>query len=125
MSKATLGVGSLLAVVGVVAYAWSGAASWTALIPAIVGVLLIGCGVLALREAYRRHAIHAAMAIALLAVLGSLMNVVRVGELLAGTAQRPAAVVTSLIMFVVLVVYLVFGIRSFIAARRRRSSAAV
>lgn len=125
MGKATLGVGGLLAAVGVIAYVASGAASWTALIPAIVGALLIVCGLIALRTAYRKHAIHAAMGIALLAVLGSLMNVVKVGQLLAGTAERPAAVVTSLIMFVVLVVYLAFGIRSFIAARRGRSAATV
>lgn len=122
MTKLTLIVGSLLTATGIIAYFASGAASWTALIPSIVGVLLLVCGLLAQREPLRKHAIHAAMAIALLGLLGSLMNVVKIGQLFAGTAERPAAIVTSVILFVVLAVYLAIGIRSFVSARRARSA---
>jgi hypothetical protein len=51
------------------------------------------------------------------------MNVARIGEVFAGTAERLAAVVVSTLMFVVLVVYVVAGVRSFVAARRARASA--
>ena len=56
--------------------------------------------------------------VALLGAVGSLMNVVKIGQVFAGTAERPSAVVVSTIMFVVLVAYIVLGVRSFIAARR-------
>ncbi len=50
------------------------------------------------------------------------MNVLRIGDLFAGTAERPAAEILSTVMFVVLVVYLVLGIRSFAMARRARGA---
>lgn len=46
------------------------------------------------------------------------MNVVKIGQVFAGTAQRPTAIVVSTIMFVVLVGYVALGVRSFVAARR-------
>ncbi|MGI8947318.1 MAG: hypothetical protein ACR2FV_04940 [Ornithinimicrobium sp.] len=121
MTAITLIVGAILTLAGVVGYVASDSASFTALIPSVVGVLLLICGLVARKENLRRHAIHAALAVALLGALGSLMNVLRIGELFAGTAERPAAVILSTVMFVVLVVYLVLGIRSFIMARRARA----
>lgn len=120
MISLTLLVGTLLVVLGIVGYVTSDAASLTALIPAGVGVLLVLAAVLGRRPQLRPHAVHAAMLIALLGLLGSLMNVAQVGALLAGTAERPSAVVVSLIMAVVLIGYLAVGVRSFVAARRLR-----
>jgi hypothetical protein len=96
--------------------------SVTALIPSVVGVLLLVCAAAARKPAWHRHGIHAALVVALLGALGSLMNVARIGDVLAGTAERPAAVIVSTIMFVLLVGYLVMGARSFVAARRQRST---
>ncbi|HVL84839.1 MAG TPA: hypothetical protein VM367_11225 [Pseudonocardia sp.] len=121
MTRLTLLTGGTLTVLGVVAYVLTGAASITALIPTFVGVLLLVCGALARRPQMHAHAMHAALAIALLGALGSLMQVVRLGEVFAGTAERPAAVIVSTIMFVVLVAFLVLGVRSFVAARRART----
>lgn len=120
MPTLTLSFGVVLVLTGAVAYLVTDTASATALIPSLVGVLLVVAGVLAMRPALRRHAIHAALAVALVAALGSLMNVVRIGDLVAGTAERPGAIIASTIMFVLLVVYLVAGVRSFVAARRWR-----
>lgn len=123
MVALTLSIGSLLTATGVIAWFATSMSSITSLIPAFVGVLLLIAGLVARRgESVRRHAMHAAMAVALLGALGSLMNVVKIGSLLDGTAERPAAIVVSLILFVTLVVYLVFGIRSFIQARRSREA---
>jgi hypothetical protein len=41
----------------------------------------------------------------------------------AGTAERPAAVIVSTVMFLLLPSYLVMGVRSFRAARQARSGA--
>lgn len=125
MVALTLAVGSLLTATGVVAWIVTSMSSITSLIPAFVGVLMLIAALIARRgEAVRRHAMHASMAVALLGALGSLMNVAKVGSLLDGTAERPAAIVVSLIMFVALVVYLAFGIRSFVQARKARSASA-
>ena len=43
------------------------------------------------------------------------MNVVKIGQLFAGTAERPAAILTSVILFVLCAVYVAIGVRSFIA----------
>lgn len=118
-----LSTGIALIVLGVVAYVVSGTSSLTAFIPSLVGLLLLVCGLLAGREPLRRHAMHASAIVALLGFLGSLMNAVRIGTVLAGTAERPAAVVSSFIMAVLLLVYLVVVIRSFVRARRERVAA--
>lgn len=118
MSRLTVVIGSVLVVLGVVTYAATGAASLTALIPSLVGVLMLLCAAAARRPAWQRHGIHAALVVALLGALGTLMNVVQIGEVFAGTAERPAAVIESTVMFVLLVGYIVMGVRSFVAARR-------
>ncbi|MFT3970631.1 MAG: hypothetical protein QM695_10220 [Micropruina sp.] len=122
ITKLTMTIGALLTLTGVIAYGLTGGVSLTAMIPSFVGVLMLVAGGLAATPRLHRHAIHGALAVALLGVLGSLMNVVKVGQLFNGTAERPAAIWTSLVMFVLLVVYLAFGLRSFIDARRARQA---
>ncbi|WP_433294580.1 hypothetical protein ACQPZQ_10695 [Pseudonocardia sp. CA-142604] len=122
MTRLTFAIGGILTALGIVAYVVTGAASITALIPTFVGVLLLVCAALARKPALRPHSIHAALVIAVLGAGGSLMNVVKLGEVFAGTAQRPSAVVVSTIMFVLLVIYIIMGVRSFIAARRSPAS---
>ncbi|MFT3832682.1 MAG: hypothetical protein QM711_05090 [Micropruina sp.] len=122
ITKLTLAIGALLTLTGVIAYLATGAVSMTALIPSAVGVLLLAAGWIARNPKLHRHAIHAALAVALLGALGSVMNVAKVGQLFAGTAERPGAIWASLVMFVLLLAYLAVGIRSFIAARRARTA---
>lgn len=120
MTKLTLWIGGLLVATGVIAYIVTAAASVTALIPAFVGILLVVAGLIARKPDLHRHAIHAALVIALLGALGSLSRVVKLGEVFDGTSEVPAAIIVSTIMFVLLVIYVVAGVRSFIAARRAR-----
>lgn len=120
MTSVTLVVGAVLTLAGVIGYAVTGAESVTALIPSFVGLLMLIAGIIARNVNARRHAIHAALVIALLGALGSLRNVAAIGDVFDGTAERPAAIILSTLMFVVLIGYLVLGIRSFIQARRDR-----
>ncbi|MBN9606830.1 MAG: hypothetical protein J0G30_09490, partial [Actinomycetales bacterium] len=64
--------------------------------------------------------IHIALVVALLGVAGTLMNVLQLGSVFAGTAERPAAVLVSTITFLLLIVYIALGVRSFVVARRWR-----
>lgn len=120
MTKLTLSIGGILVATGVIAYFTSGAASVTALIPSFVGILLVIAGLIARNPGAHRHAIHAALALAVLGAGGSLMNVAKLGDLFAGTAERPAAIIVSTIMFVLLLVYIAVGVRSFVRARASR-----
>ncbi|MEW1981146.1 hypothetical protein AB0333_09490 [Citricoccus sp. NPDC079358] len=124
MPGITIGVGVLLIIVGVIAYFMSGATSWTALIPTILGVLILCGGLIGLKSP--KIGVHAGLVLALLGILGTSMNVLQLGALFAGEAERPAAVIASTVTFVLLVVYVVLGVRSFIRARRwKRGATAV
>lgn len=120
MAVVTLTLGAILTATGVIAYLVSDSSSWTALIPSIVGVLLLIAGFVARHDQLRKHAIHGALLIALLGAIGSLRNVIQIGDVFAGEHSAPAAPVVSTIMFVLLVGYLIVGINSFISVRRQR-----
>ena len=71
MPLATIIVGSLLSLLGVVGYVFSESRSLTALIPLVFGTMLELCGALALRPELKKHAMHGASVIALVGILGS------------------------------------------------------
>jgi hypothetical protein len=113
MARVTQLVGAILVVVGVVAYVATGFASVTALLPSLLGLVLGLLGLAAARIDAGQHAIHAALVIALLGLLGSLRP-------LGGLADADPAAITSLVAVLVLVVYLALGVRAFVIARRAR-----
>lgn len=118
MPKIALAVGAALVVVGVWAYAASGEdASPTALIPAVLGLLIAVAGAVGLwRDDLRKHAMHAAAAVALLGVLGSL------GQLVASPAEGSDIALTAGVANLVLCgVFLALAVRSFVQARRART----
>ncbi|MDN5762115.1 MAG: hypothetical protein L0H41_07355 [Microlunatus sp.] len=123
MTRLTTILGAALVAIGVVAFVVAAGSSVTALIPAFVGGLILICAAVASRPTSHRFGIHAALVVALLGALGSVMNVAKIGQLVAGTAERPAAIITSVILFVLCVAYLVVGIRSFVVTRKARAAA--
>jgi hypothetical protein len=113
-------VGLLLMVVGVGGYVMAGMASPTALIPAAFGLVISMLGFYARHEDNRRTAMHLAMGIALVGVIGSISGLVSIPALISGDVAMPAAVVSRSAMAVILLVYLAMGFNSFRAARERR-----
>lgn len=118
MPRLTIGLGAILIALGVISYIATGFASWTALIPAFLGAVILLLGLLALRK--QNLGIILALVVALLGVLGTAMNVIQLGDVFTGTAERPVAVIVSTVTFVLLIIYLIFGIRSLIITRRTR-----
>jgi hypothetical protein len=119
VSSQTLYTGVALIVLGVGGYVLSGAASVTALIPAVIGAVFLLLGLLGRKESLRKHAMHAAMLVALLAIGGTFRGITGLVAWLGGTPpQRPLAVVVQLITALLCAVLLIGGIRSFIAARQ-------
>ena len=117
MPAVTRAVGFLLILLGVVGYVATGAASITALIPAMVGAILLILALVARKPEARKHAMHAAVALALVAVLGMVPRIVP--ALRAGDISRPA-VIAQIVMALILAVYVLLGVKSFIDARRAR-----
>ncbi len=113
MARVTQIVGVVLVVVGVGAYIATDFASMTALLPAVLGVVIGVLGLVASSTGAGHHALHAALAVALLGLLGSLPRIAGLGD------AEPAAV-TSLVTVLVLAVYVGLGVRSFVRARRAR-----
>lgn len=121
MTAINLTFGLLLIALGIGSYVASGADSVTALIPAFVGAVLIVCGLLArLGKVMRMIFAHLAVLIGLLGGVGGLA--MSIPKLASGAdLARPLATYMQLAMGLVLLVYTVFCVRSFIAARRARN----
>lgn len=119
MAKTAMTFGVALIVLGLGGYFATGMQSWTAMIPAIFGVVLAILGGVALDANKRKHAMHAAAAVALLGFLGSVPGVIKVFKWLGGTEPaRPAAVISQTAMAILMLIFVVLCVRSFIAARR-------
>ena len=93
-------LGIAFMILGVGAYVISEFASVTALIPAVFGVLIIGLGLLARAEQYRRFALFGVAALAILGILGSLRVVpdVIAQEWTVATVSQAIMIVLSLIV---------------------------
>jgi uncharacterized membrane protein HdeD (DUF308 family) len=123
MPTLSLVIGVVLLAVGLGGFIGTGAQAPTALIPAALGVLLIASGLVARNARARRHAMHAAVLVALVGALGCLPGVFRLPALLSGQPlSRPAAVVSQCITFVLCAAFVVSAVRSFIQARRSRAA---
>ena len=122
MHTLALWIGLALVVIGLVAYVGSGAASVTALVPSVLGVILAALGGFAIaRPEARRHAMHAAAAVALLGFLGSLQGIPAFFALLGGAVvERPWAAVAQALTAVLSAVFVVAAVSSFVRARRAR-----
>lgn len=117
MPSTTRMFGLLLIVLGIASWVTTGRTSVTALIPAFFGAIMVACALVARTESMRRHAMHAAVAVALIGALASLARAIP--AVMDGGASRPA-VISQIAMAVLLLVYVYLGVQSFIAARKAR-----
>jgi lysylphosphatidylglycerol synthetase-like protein (DUF2156 family) len=113
----TIVIGLLLILQGVGFYVVTETKSVTALIPAFFGapIFLLGC--VALRESLRKHAMHGAVALALLGLLAP------VGRIASAGFTFSVAGVSLVLMIVLCGSLLILGVKSFVDARRRQASA--
>jgi hypothetical protein len=119
MSKTSLFFGILLIGLGGSFYFMTGSKSYTALIPSAFGILVFGCGLLAIKASLRKKAAHFGAVIGLLGVAGGFgMAIPKFIANDAGSAE-----LEQVLMGFVCLAYLWFCIRSFIAARREMKKA--
>jgi hypothetical protein len=124
MPKFSINLGILLIILGIFSYILTGAASATALIPAFFGIVFAGLGWLAnKKESMRKHAMHAALLLAVLGLGGSFGGLTAmIGALTGGEMpERTGAAIGQAIMAVLCILFLIAGIKSFIDARKSES----
>jgi uncharacterized membrane protein len=118
MPKLSIYSGIVLICVGLLGYFGVKPHSPTALIPTVIGLILIIAGIRALNEKNLKQAMHIAAIMTLLGLIGSLMRLIPsvvVGNI---TAAFPFLFIT----FVVCLIFLIFAVRSFIEARKAREN---
>ncbi|MBJ45910.1 MAG: hypothetical protein ACPHKY_06440 [Acidimicrobiales bacterium] len=114
MSKKSIIVGIVLAVLGVVVTIVSDSSSATSLIPAFIGVVFMGLGVGGnLKPDLNHHFMHGAAALSLIAILGSLGSLI-------GRGSTGWALFSQLMTTIICLLFLVTAIQSFKAARIAR-----
>ncbi len=129
MAISTLVFGLLLAALAAYGYfaADPESRSLTALIPLAVGLPLIICGAVALKELYRKHAMHVAAGVAALGTLASgghgLRGLIKLTT--SESAVNSRALTMVLVMFGLCAVFLALCVKSFIDARRRQRAETV
>lgn len=117
MAKITLIFSVLLILLGLIGFYGTGAIHHTALIPAWIGLVLGFGGLLSISESEARRKLfaHVNVTIALLTFIGDAVEIAR--NLIKGGANS-TALASKLALAVLLLVYIVLCVRSFIAARR-------
>ena len=118
MPLVTLTFSVMLILLGVGTWLAAGQTSATALIPSFFGVALGFAGLLALKDRWRRHAMHLAALIALVGTAGSLSRAI---PALSDGPMR-IATMSQLAMGFGLIVFVFFCVLSFISARKSSSS---
>lgn len=124
MAKLTIVFGLVLILLGIFGFVVTGHHAPTALIPAIVGVILAALGALANTEDAKKRMLymHIAVTIGLLGFLGTVKSVVDYIEMVNGRQfPHPVAVEEKAAMAGVLLVFVILCVRSFISARRARA----
>ena len=122
MPKITLIFSVLYIALGLAAFSLTGAVHKTALIPAYFGIVLLVLGLLGQKENLRKHVMHAALLVVLLALFGTARSLLKLSSAFDGTAERPFAIYAQAATAVLSIAFLALGIRSFIQARRSRSA---
>lgn len=115
--------GVILDAMGFGAYMATGAK--TALIPCAFGSILFLCGIVAgVQPKLRMHVMHVAALTALIGTLGGLgMGLPKAGALIAGTLEKPLPAIMQIGMGVLLLIFLVLCVKSFVDARLARKAA--
>ena len=127
MARLTIGLGIVLTLLAVVCFALTGSSHPTALIPGGIGLLFVLFGGLARTPEPKRRALwmHVAVAVALLMFLGLVpADLLAIQVMRGATVAHPVAVWEKAATSVLCLIFTLACIRSFVAARRTRLSAA-
>jgi hypothetical protein len=109
-------------ILGVAGFILTGSAHKTALIPCAFGVLFVFFALLSRKENLRKHAMHAAVLVALISLFGTIGSLRFLPDIFNGTVENPAAKISQSVNSLLSIGFIVLAVRSFIQARRARSN---
>jgi hypothetical protein len=113
--------GISLTLLGLGFYMGTGQGSPTALIPAVLGVLVLATGIVCGISRFRAHGMHAVTALAVLGLFGGAPGVVAIlGFIAGGQLSRPYAALEQTLLFVLSLAFFLRSLGSFVLARRAR-----
>ncbi|MDQ6679096.1 MAG: hypothetical protein M3Z09_17570 [Acidobacteriota bacterium] len=121
MAITTVLTGVLLIALGAGSFIGTGSAHKTALIPALFGLPILVCGLLAQKAARRALAMHIAVAIGIIGFAGSMFSFIK-GVNGEAMQTRPVAVEAQGFMALITALFVGLCIQSFIKARRSRTA---
>lgn len=117
MASVTAGFGILLIVLGLAGYFGTRRVSVTALIPAFIGLPILILGLIALADLAPRHAIIAAVVVAVLGFCGAARGLPKLVRMLSGvTVERPIAAVMQSVMAALCLGYAAWAITWLVTA---------
>ena len=123
MAKLTIGFGILLVLLGIFGFVATGSAHPTALIPSAIGLFFVLFGVMANTDDSKKRMLwmHISVTVALLTFIGTIPADIDTIRLAHGAYfAHPAAVEEKGALSLLCLIYVLFCVRSFIAARRSR-----
>jgi hypothetical protein len=126
MARLTILFGIVLILLGGFGYVATGSHFPTALIPSLFGVILGLLGFFAYTPDPKRHMVlmHIAVTVGLLGFLFTINGVIQFFEMMAGRQfPHPSAVEEKAAMSILLLIFVLLCVRSFIRARRARTQA--
>lgn len=127
MARLTILFGIVLILLGVFGFVATGSHAPTALIPSYIGLVLAVLGFFAHGAEVKRRMLlmHIAVTLGLLGCLGTITGLVEYFEMKVNARQflHPAAIEEKAATCVLLLVFVILCVRSFIAARRARHTA--
>ncbi len=115
-----------LIIIGFLGYVITGKEHLTALIPAVIGAILLAMGFLAFIPNLRKHVMHGAASVALLGIIGTFSGLTDLPKLLSGeisSLTKPAASISRIVTNILLIHFVIICIISFIEARIARKNA--
>lgn len=123
MAKITVLFGIILIILGGASFVLTGSKFPTSLIPVAFGILLVIFGFMAETPVAKRRMLfmHIAVTVGLLGFLGTAQSLFQAVQLFKGKLfPYPAAVEEKAAMALLMLIYVLLCVRSFIAARRSR-----
>jgi hypothetical protein len=123
MAKLTIGFGILLVLLGIFGFVATGSAHPTALIPSAIGLFFVLFGVMANTDDSKKRMLwmHISVTVALLTFIGTIPADIDTIRLAHGAYfAHPAAIEEKGALSLLSLIYVLFCVRSFIAARRSR-----
>jgi hypothetical protein len=116
MARTAILCGGLMVALGVGGFLGTHTKNLETLIPALFGVVILGLGVAALRQAWRPGAMHTAVVVGL---VGFVLVVSSLFTLAKKILEEPSLVTNSL-MAILSGTFVLLSLKSFVQARRRR-----